>query len=267
MSAEAGSGPFYRRAVDAFARVEDGAILRFTFFGLLAGTLAVLFIDFRELSATQADLTYTPQPILPPASVPGDSAGQPRPDITTPTETLEAPLTIELGPAGELHLTGTIDVGAAARFATEVDARGEYIQTVVLDSPGGSVMDALEIGAEIRDRGLATKVADGSLCASSCPLILAGGVERIAGRDAAIGVHQIYASALSAQPIDALSSAGMAMSDAQSMTARISRYLSGNGVDPELWLHALETPPSALYYLSVEEMDRLALVTEWDEKM
>lgn len=267
MSAPARSGPFYRRAVEAFARIEDGAILRFAFFGLLMGTLAVLYVDYRELSANQTDLTFTPQPILPPASVPGDSSGRPRPEIATPIEALEAPLTIQLGPAGELQLTGTIDVGAAARFAAEVDARGEYIETVVLDSPGGSVMDALEIGAEIRNRGLATKVADGSLCASSCPLILAGGVERIAGRDAAIGVHQIYASALSAQPLDAQSSAGLAMSDAQSMTARISRYLSGNGVDPELWLHALETPPNALYYLSVEEMERLALVTEWDEKM
>ncbi len=175
MSAPARSGPFYRRAVEAFARIEDGAILRFAFFGLLAGTLAVLFIDFRELSANQTDLTFTPQPILPPAGLPGESAGGPRPEITTPIETLEAPLTIELGQAGQLKLTGTIDVGASARVAAEMEARGEYIKTVVLDSPGGSVMDALEIGALIQERDLSTLVADGSLCASSCPLVFAAG--------------------------------------------------------------------------------------------
>lgn len=265
MSAPARSGPFYRRAVEAFARIEDGAILRFAFFGLLAGTLAVLFVDFRELSASQPDLTFTPQPILPPASLPGEGSSGPRPAITTPTDALEAPLEIELGPAGELHLTGTISVGSAVRFAEEVEARGEYIETVVLDSPGGSVLDALEIGALIREKGLATKVADGSLCASSCPLVFAAGAERIAGRDAAIGVHQIYAAALSAQPLDALATAGVAMSDAQAMTARITRHLTDSGVDAALWLHALETPPDALYYFTVEEMERLALVTVWDD--
>jgi hypothetical protein len=260
-----GDGPNRRGWVGRLAAIEDGAIIRTAFFAMLAGTAAVLFIDFRELNVTTpADLTYTPQPILPPASTP-NGGGRERPVLTTPPEILDEPLRIELGTGGVLSLTGTIDPGSAERFRAEIEARGEYVTTVLLDSPGGSVDDALAIGRLILEEELSTEVANGKLCASSCPVIFASGVDRIAGREAAIGVHQIYAAALSASPVDALSVAGVAMADAQAVTAEITRHLSDAGVDPALWLHALETPPDQLYYFSPEEMEDLRLVTDWAE--
>jgi Predicted periplasmic protein len=263
--ADSDTGPFYRGVIAALARIEDGAILRFAFFALLAGTLGVLYVDFREMSrATPEALTYTPQPILPPATT-EDGGGRERPALTTAPDVLDDPLALALGSNGVLTLTGTIDPGSAARFAEEVAARGEYVSTVLLDSPGGSVNDALEIGRLIQEKAYATEVRDGGLCASSCPIIFASGAERRAGRDAAIGVHQIYAAALSASPVDALSVAGIAMADAQSVTAEVSRHLGASGVDPAVWLHALETPPDRLYYLSVEELERYRLVTDWTE--
>ncbi len=51
------------------------------------------------------------------------------------------------------------------------------------------------------------------------------------------------------------------MADAQMTTARIARHLAGMGVDAGLWLHALDTPPRALYYLSSDEQARYRLVT------
>ncbi|ODT68325.1 MAG: hypothetical protein ABS75_21025 [Pelagibacterium sp. SCN 63-23] len=247
------------------AGVDDGAILRVAFFALLAGTAGVLYVDFRERDqATPAALTQLPQRLLPPMTTP-DGAGRPRPPITTAPELLDEPLRIVLESGGVLSLTGTIDPGAAQRFADEMAARGEYVATVLLDSPGGSVDDALSIGRLIREKELSTEVPDGKLCASSCPLIFASGAERSAGREAAIGVHQIYAAALSASPADALSVAGVAMADAQSVTAEITRHLGEAGVDPALWLHALETPSDRLYYFSPEEMERFRLVTRWVE--
>lgn len=247
-------------------RLEDGAILRFVFFALLAGTAGVLYVDLTEMNANAPSpaLTQMPEPILPPATTP-DGAGRPQPPITSSPELLGEPLEIMLGSGGTLQLTGTIDPGSSSRFLAEIEARGEYVSTVLLDSPGGSVDDALSIGRLIRERGLSTEVANGGLCASSCPLIFAAGKERIAGRDAAIGVHQIYAAALTATPVDALRIAGVAMADAQSVTADITRHLTLSGVDPALWLHALETPPDRLYYFSPEEMEQLKLVTEWSE--
>lgn len=257
-----GRGPFYRGLIERLAAVEDGNILRVAFFALLIGTASVLYVDFRELTASEGAALATPlRPILPPFDPEGPADGA-NPTITTSPDLLGQPLQIALGTGGELRLTGSIDLGSAERFAAEIAARGEYVETVLLDSPGGSVVDALAIGSLIHEKGLATKVAAGSLCASSCPIVFASGAQRLASAEAAIGVHQIYAAALSGDPQNALRVAGTAMSDAQTTTAEIIGHLTKTGVDPALWLHALQTPPDRLYYFSPEEMTRLKLVTE-----
>jgi hypothetical protein len=62
--------------------------------------------------------------------------------------------------------------------------------------------------------------------------------------------------------ISRLAAAGDAMSDAQTLTAEISRYLKSMGVDDEIWLRALETPPDKLTYLSPADLTSLKLVTK-----
>lgn len=261
--ADIAGGPFYRGVVRWIAEVEDGAILRVAFFALLIGTASVLYVDFRELTANEgAALAMPMQPILPPFDPDGPADGV-SPNVTTSPDVLGQPLDIVLITGGQLSLAGTFDPGSFERFAAEIAARGEYIDTVVLDSPGGSVVDALAIGSLIHEKGLATKVAAGSLCASSCPIVFASGRDRIASPEAAIGVHQIYAAALTGDPQSALRVAGTAMSDAQSTTADIMSHLTQTGVDPALWMHALATPPDRLYYFTTEEMTRLKLVTEF----
>jgi hypothetical protein len=242
------------------AGLDDGTIMRAAFFSLLAGTLGVLYVDYSELTAGDTAAFAAPlEPILPPANP--EAAGDGTvPAIVSEREMLDGPLAIELSTGGELRLTGTFDPGSAERFAAEIATRGEYVETVVLESPGGSVTDALAIGALIHERGFATRVDAGRLCASSCPIVFASGAERIAGPDAAIGVHQVYASAVAGDP-RAVPQAGEAMSRAQTMTAEITRHLSRTGVDPALWLHALETAPDRLYYFSGEEMATFNLVT------
>lgn len=244
-----------------FAAVSDGAILRMAFYALLAGTLTVLYIDFRELNDADVTGIATPfEPVLP--AVDADNPHlPPGPSVTTDFDTLREPLIIVLEAGGVLRLTGTIDPGAGDRFAAEVDARGEYVKTVAFDSPGGSVTDAMAIGALIAAKGYATSVAAGALCASSCPLAFAGGRERVATERSAIGVHQVYAAVAGIVPTG-LNAAGNAMADAQKTTATITRHLTVMGVDPALWLHALETPPDRLYYLSPEELTGYKLVTE-----
>jgi len=262
MSAGAAGRPgLGQRLMHWAGHVDDGAILRIAFFAMLSGTLGVLFIDYRELDAADTTAFATPsQPILP-AFDPDSPGTAPGPQVTTDFETLKRPLSVTLAPGGVLELTGTIDVGSAERFAAEVAERGEYVQAVALNSPGGSVDDALAIGALIREKGFATSVAAGALCASSCPLVLAGGAERLAAGGAAIGVHQIYATVTPGALPTGMRAAGDAMSNAQKTTAVITRHLSAMGVDPALWLHALETPPDRLYYLSPEELTALRLVT------
>ena len=46
------------------------------------------------------------------------------------------------------------------------------------------------------------------------------------------------------------------------MTAEISRYLKQMGVDEEVWLRALETPPERITYFSTGDLVALKLVTK-----
>ncbi|WP_404401080.1 hypothetical protein [Pelagibacterium halotolerans] len=244
------------------AAIEDGDILRFAFFAMLLGTGSVLAIDYMALNADAPvpDPANIANPVLPavdrPEIDPSDPAFRPHETITTPEAMLKAPLEMELGPDGVLALTGTIAPGAAERFAAEIERRGGYIETVALNSPGGSLDDALAIAEAIRAEGYGTSVPAGALCASSCPLILAAGGTRSVDIGASVGVHQIYAA--SATEVAEIGPA-QAMSDAQTLTARITRHLAATGADPALWVHAMETPPDRLYYFTREELERYRL--------
>lgn len=243
------------------AGLDDGAIIRTAFFIMLAGCAAVLWIDYRERNEAELPLVATPDMPVLPAFDPDAPAAPNGPAVTSDQDALRQPLSVRLGSGGVLEVTGTIDMGSAARFTTEVETFREYIKSVALDSPGGSVNDALEMGRVIRAAGFTTSVAAGALCASSCPLVFAGGTERLATEKSAIGVHQIYATVAAESLPAGLRAAGEAMSDAQRTTAAITRYLTESGVDPALWLHALETPPDRLYYLSGSELTDYKLAT------
>jgi hypothetical protein len=239
---------------------------------MLIATVAVLAIDYLELgdrAAAAGAASPVPQAPVLPAVEPAGPGDKPGPVVTTDLKLLTQPLAITLVAGGRLELTGTIDQGAADRVAAELAQRGEYVRTVVLDSPGGALEAALAIGRLIRDRGLATAVAAGSLCASSCPLVFAAGKVRTASPRAAIGVHQFYlidapGSGLSGSAAGA-GAVGEAMETTQKTTAAVSRYLAGMGVDPGLWLYALDTPPDRMHYFSAEELIALKLVTNLKE--
>ncbi len=265
-SASAPDRPGSRRSgglVSHLSRFEDGEAVRWGLRGLLLGAIGVLALDLGELSqahgwwmTSAAAPARHAEPILPAVH-----AGRPAPSrdagrfVTADAATLGQPMRFELGAGGVLSAEGSIEPGTALRFAAEIEARGDHVKTVTLNSPGGALDDAMAMAKLVRERGIATEVADGALCASSCPLLLAGGKVRSTGRLAAVGVHQFYAAAAG------MSGPEQAMSDAQVTTARISRHLAAMDVDPAMWLHALDTPPQALYYLSPAERSQYRLVT------
>ena len=247
------------QALKALSRLDDGALMRGTFYILLAAAAAFLVVDMREISAVNATLPpYDPlrtdPTTLPPALTEGVPKAAPVTPASTP-EVLRQAIRFDLRPGGVLSATGAIDPGAAARFAQEIKARGEYVKTISLDSPGGSVDDAIAISRLIREKNIDTTVASRALCASSCPIILAGGIRRTVETDAVVGVHQVF-NGSSDRP-----SPEEAMSGAQATTARVSRHLDEMGITAGLWIHALETPPDRLYYLTPEEMTDFNLIT------
>src|SRR5258705_634149 len=104
----------------------------------------------------------------------------------------------------------------------------------------------------IRKGKFASKVEAGKYCASSCPLVFAGGVERRAGERATIGVHQVTAlrSAANGPPRDE-------MSVAQNISARCQRYLADMGGSLQGWVHAMETPHDRLFAFNPNELTSL----------
>jgi len=244
--------------------------MRAAFIGVLLGAGGLVGLDLRELAdangglwpAVQPETLQHTLPILPPA-VKADpdqkQSNDPRRFVTADEDVLRQPMAFTLEAGGVLNATGSIDPGSADRLQTELEERGEYVKRVSLNSPGGALEDAILMARMLRERGIATVVEDGALCASSCPLMMAGGTSREAEEEAAVGLHQFYAGTEGAtDPVQA-------MADAQMITARISRHLQEMGVDPAIWLHALDTPPRALYYLTAEEMKQYRLVTPPEE--
>jgi hypothetical protein len=245
---------------EVIRRVDDGMVMRVAFYALLAASVAFVVVDVREMVTASAELPgfdpmHESEPVLPPALTDGRPAAPPV-EPASPSEVLRQRITFELKPGGVLMAEGSIDAGAADRFSREIEARGEYVKVVELNSPGGSVDDALAMSTLIREKKLSTKVAAKALCASSCPIVFAGGVQRVAEKDAIVGVHQVFNGSRE-RP-----SAEQAMSSAQSTTARVARQLEQMGIGSGLWLHALETPPDRLYYLTEKEMTDFRLVTQ-----
>ncbi|MGB9143653.1 MAG: hypothetical protein WCB71_15815 [Aestuariivirga sp.] len=115
---------------------------------------------------------------------------------------------------------GTITGATAVQFEKKLEKLGNLRLPVVINSPGGDMHAAIEMGRMIRKRQLSTGVGitryegcnpanktcklpklqkgvyrgiardESSFCFSACPLVLAGGIERIAGPSALLGVHQ-----------------------------------------------------------------------------
>jgi hypothetical protein len=248
------------RIGEAIRRLDDGMLMRGAFYILLAAAAVFLVVDLRDVSQANADLPgfdpmHESQPVLPPALTDGRPAAPPV-EPGSSAEVLRQAIRFDLKPGGVLLAEGAIDLGAADRFTKEIEARGEYVKVIALNSPGGSVEDAIAMSKLIREKKLGTQVATKALCASSCPIVFAGGVTRTAEKDAVIGVHQVFNGGKD-RP-----SADQAMSSAQATTARVARHLQEMGIEAGLWFHALETPPDRLYYLTPKEMSDFKLTTQ-----
>jgi hypothetical protein len=236
----------------------DEFILRWLLRVMIIATVAVVALDYTALDARLAERaaplpttvdTPPSKPLPQTKRAPGSDYV---PQIRVPNARLREMMSFELHGDGRLVATGAIMPGVAKAFADEVEKRGTYVKTVVLNSPGGSVQDALSMGRLIREKGFSTEVENGSYCASSCPLMFAGGVQRFAGKSAAIGVHQIFSLG---------GSSNDSMASAQQISALCQKHLRDLGVDLGVWVHAMETPKEELYYFKSEELLSLKLAT------
>lgn len=159
-----------------------------------------------------------------------------------------------------LTLTGQIASADAERLRDYLATLPAPPLRVRLNSAGGSVRDALDIGNQIRAAGFETEVLAGDICLSACPYILAGGTMRHVDTDAQVGVHQHAFGTNQVLP------AFLAVEDIQRGQGEVLEYLVKMGVDPLLMRHSLVTPPDEIYVLLPEQLIDYKLSEPFDKQ-
>ncbi|NUH64815.1 hypothetical protein HTT03_05805 [Sulfitobacter sp. S0837] len=176
--------------------------------------------------------------------------GQPMPDTALPDRLILTPVS---GGRAAL-LEGAITEGDAQRIAKQLADLSPQPQEIFLNSPGGSVQDALELGRYLRREGLNTALREGDVCYSACPYLLAGGASRRVPETGSVGVHQHYFGESTILP------AFVAVEDIQRGQGEVMRYLAQMGIDPLVMQHALVTPPDEIYVLLPDELRRYGFI-------
>jgi len=124
--------------------------------------------------------------------------------------------------------------------------------TIQLISNGGDVEAALSLGRLIRQHEMRIIVPADSSCLSSCVLVLAGGVDRVAfGK---IGIHRPYFENLSDR-----ASIPEIKKKREVFLSMIRAYLVEMDVSPSLLDLMLSKSPERMRFLSIEELKELRL--------
>jgi hypothetical protein len=133
-------------------------------------------------------------------------------------------------------LTGEIQSGDSEKFSREAAANPNAV--VFLDSSGGEIVPAMEIGKTIRLREYPTAVYQGSSCASACALIWLAGSRRIIYDDGKVGFHASYKSE------------GKRLVEVGVANALIGQYVSQLGFDARAVIFVTSAPPTSISWLT-----------------
>jgi hypothetical protein len=165
------------------------------------------------------------------------------------------------GRFGSVALTGEITKASVARFAEVIGAvrpRFEVLE-ITLNSRGGDVLAALQIGEIAREQWLMTTVDDdtpGIECASACVLVFAGGAVRIAGDDSRVGIHRPH--------FDPQLFASLDRTQAQKkygdLADQVRTYLSKMGESDALYQAMMRVSSAEIRWLTYSEMKAMNLV-------
>ncbi len=178
---------------------------------------------------------------------------------------------------------GTIAPGSASAFAKLVASLGGRRLPVLISSHGGSVRDALEMGVLIRSKGLAVAVARtliancperarecpnargqamsaGAFCASACPLVLAGGVERLVGPSSLVGVHQITTVMKETEGAAGVTKT-VKVYEQGWVDKTVESYLTQAGVGEPVMTLLRKTPAGSIHWLSLDDLKASGLAT------
>ncbi|AZO43518.1 hypothetical protein EJ076_21680 [Mesorhizobium sp. M7D.F.Ca.US.005.01.1.1] len=210
---------------------------------------------------------------------------------------------------------GSIEAGTPALFKRMLKTLGGRKLPIVVNSPGGNVEAALTLGRLIRknkldiaigktvfsgcqpdakgcqdrDKNAARYFGDvidyGAMCNSACPLMFAGGVRRVAGEWAYLGVHQITTTYIRTKlqyrttyrivggkkkvldtKIVSRKNAGSykTYEMSKSVEKRLAAYLNEMGIEQSVLETMKGTPASDIQQIGLDDMLAMKLVTSAD---
>lgn len=162
-----------------------------------------------------------------------------------------------------VYFEGTIQKGLAGKFKDMLANEGPL---VYLNSKGGNLQEALDVGHLIRQSGKSTSI--GSLdqisrnatstpekfpsqgvCESACAYMFMGGVGRQL-QQGKLGVHRFYSSGRM-----------LTSAEAQIVSGLLVEYLVVMGIDARFLIAASKSDASEMYYISDEEALEYSVVT------
>ena len=175
-----------------------------------------------------------------------------------------------MGCAGWVSAVGIITGDTPGEFATFAKGRDLTGATIVLDSSGGSVLDAIKLGRRWRDLGVATTVGTvvevrgnsgtkaeifpEAYCESMCVFLLLSGKTRYVPAGAHVRVHQIWMG----DRADDATAANYSAQDVMIIerdVGRLAKYTFEMGGSGELLGLALSVPPwEPLHELTSQEL-------------
>lgn len=155
-------------------------------------------------------------------------------------------------PLVRIAVSGSISSSDAAKFRSIASAldkiHKQWWAVVDLNTQGGSVQAALEIGTVLRERTLAAMVDKGASCMSACVYILAGAPTRIVHEHATIGIHRPY------DPDDKEDSVDQQRRKQADLGRRILAYLQAMTIPIRLYEDSIFIPPDRMKILTSSEI-------------
>jgi hypothetical protein len=168
-------------------------------------------------------------------------------------------LKVTSGAGPEIYLDGSIEPNTPEVFANALADKNITPGHVCLNSPGGDLAAGIQLGREIRKRGLSTEIgtrgpkygqAKPGGCYSACVLAYVGGYFRLSHKDSLLGAHRFSRTVISKDDLDL----------AQVVSARIVAYLKEMGISVELFERMTKVGKDQISILSLEDATRLQVV-------
>jgi hypothetical protein len=151
-----------------------------------------------------------------------------------------------------IQISGQIAAGDADAFTNAVkqaNAAGKVVESVQLNSTGGSLLEGAKLAAAIKVGKISTAVAQGAVCASACFLAFAAGDPKFAGYGALIGVHK------------ASDKGGRETAASGEATRLMGRFANELGVPSSIIARMLSTPAKQIGWLNPQDLRSMGVST------